>query len=243
MRILFAIAVMLLFLSQPVLAQHVPPFSYNPDKGTQRWSDPTSNYVNAKNIPMDRLSAIPSSDNGLVVSFNLRLALNEENKPLVSFTDLGEEGEVFMEILYSKRTITINRYKEISGKRIKYSYHLFDPLFKDIGTGSSGIWNFRLYFTSEFMYFVAETLPSTGKDFYMAPMFFGLDDAYRYPQTNSIMGKYLNRSERAVIKLGSQETQYQAYIAQPSVNSFDYSTWWKVMQAEFASPNPPGLPD
>lgn len=217
-------------------AQHGPgPFPYQPPQGVNRWTDPSSSEYIYKEVSMNLLSALNSTDDALMVSFDMKLSLDEEGKPLVAFTDPGS-GNNILEIVYSKRTVTITRYKTINGQRVSYDYHLFDPIFENIGEDVSARWHFSAFFTSTSLYIVCSTIGDGVKNL-MSPIFFGLDDINRYPNINSIMYKFIGRNNQAIIKLGDSQSQsgFQSYISNIKVNSLNNAEWTKTMQKEFAS--------
>lgn len=233
------------FITVPVMklpAQHGPgPFSYQPPLGVNRWTDPSGSEYAYIPITMDRLSALPASDDGLMVSFDLKLALNEESKPLLAVAFQGDWPRTFINIVYSKRTVTVTRNKWFGvTHQITYDYHLFDPLFEDIGTDVSARWNVKVYITSFFMYLVVSIAGIEVRNL-MSPLYFGVDDQDRYPNNNSHMHSFIHRSPNAVISLGDPARNFPAYISNIRINSFVYGDWWKTVQREFSSPNPPTL--
>lgn len=215
-------------------AQHKPgPFPYQPPQGVNRWTDPSSSeYIN-KEVTMNQLSALNQSDNALMVSFDMKMSLDEEGKPLVGFSYPGS-GNNILDITYSKRTITIRRYNKINSRLVFYDYHLFDPIFEDIGQEVSARWHFSVFFTSTSMYIVCTTLGDGIKNL-MSPIFFGLDDKERYPSTNSIMYQFIHRNSQAIIKVGDTQSINNPYISNIKVNSLNNAEWTKIMQKEFAS--------
>jgi hypothetical protein len=216
----------------------VGPFLYTPPEGIERYSNSTpTGYIN---ISMDKLSPLTSTDNGLMVALDIDLDLKEdEDKPIISFSNDGSENNL-IEIRYSERTVTVKRYNIVNGNRVSYDYRLFDPLFKD----TTGIvtWRMKVYFTSSFMYIVTRVKGSLYK--YMSPVYFGLDNHEKYPDINSVMYRFINRDIMACIALGSL-ADGAPLINNIIINSFVYSNpsapddWWRTMQREFASPNPP----
>lgn len=223
-------------------AQHGPgPFSYQPPEGVNRWTDQSGSEYSYIPLTMDRLSPLSSSDDGLMVAFDFKLALDEEGKPLLAITLLGDWERTFIKIAYSKRTVTVTRNKWFgTTHKITYDYHLFDPLFEDIGQDVSARWRAQMYITSYFMYFVVSITGSEVRNL-MSPLYFGIDDQYRYPDNNSFMYQYIQRSSNAVISLGDPNEGYPAYISNIKINSFVYDDWWRTIQREFSSPNPPTL--
>jgi hypothetical protein len=217
----------------------VGPFLYTPPEGINRYSyaGAQSNY---EIFTMDMLSALSPADDGLMIAWDLSMDLKQnEGTPLMSFSVPGFI-DFFIEIYYSSRTATIRRYNLLEGKAVSYDYHLFDPLFKD----TTGIvtWRMKVYFTSSFMFMVAGEKISPYK--YMSPVYFGLDSQEKYPSPYSVMYQIINRKKKAYITLGSFSSK-DVTIGNVIINSFVYSDpsapddWWRTMQREFASPNPP----
>lgn len=239
-KILLAISIVVLLVPVNVLqAQLGPgPFSYQPPQGVNRWSDPSADEYVYKVVDMNQLSAPDATDNGLIVNFDMKLSLDEELKPLVAFSGEGPNGNNVIEIVYSKRTVTLTRYTTVNDRRVSYNYHLFDPLFEETGSGVSARWHFTVFFTSSSLYLVCTTIGEETRNM-MSPIFFGLDDFYRYPYAipgRAIMSRFMNRESRAVIKLGDTQWRFPAYISNIRVNSFNSVEWSKVMQREFATP-------
>lgn len=233
--VLLTISIMLLPLNI-LLAQHSPgPFNYQPPQGVNRWTDSSSSEYAYKTVSMNLLTTPATSDNGLVVSFDMKLSLSEELKPLVAFSGDGQAGDNVIEIVYSKRTVTITRYKTLNGKRVSYDYHLFDALFEDIGTNTSARWHFTVFFTSTSLYLVCTIIGNEVRNM-MSPIFLGLDDTNRYPDSNAVMYRFLKRDSRAVIKLGDPQSRFPTYISNIKINSFNNAEWSKTMQKEFATP-------
>jgi hypothetical protein len=248
MKTAFRIYLLLVFclLNSHLIAQvnavdslPVGPFLYTPPEGVNRWTDSSSSKYDYRTVSMNQLSVLGSTEDGLMVSFDMDLNLySEENKPVITFSDSIND---IINIRYSQRTITAKRSNRVNGNSVSYDYHLFDPLFED----TTGIvtWQIKVYFTSSFMFIVAGKKRSDYK--YMSPLYFGLDHREKYPDSESIMYKYINRSSSAIIKLGDINHNYSPYISNIKINSIVYSNpsatddWWRTLQREFSSPNPP----
>jgi hypothetical protein len=225
-----------------VIAQHTPgPYTYQPPEGTNRWTDSSTSKVAYKTVTMNQLSALSANEDGLMVAFDLDMDLQSENKPIIAFSDKGMSGDNILEIVYSQRTVTVRRYNTVKGQRIYYDYHLFDPIFEDIGEHSA-TWRMSFYFTSNFIYIVA-TVKGTEIRNLMSPLYFGLDFQKWYPDSESSMYKFIKRDNNAVVKIGDVKSAYAPYIANIKINSIVYSDWWFTIQKEFSSPNPPTLND
>jgi hypothetical protein len=93
---------------------------------------------------MNQLSALATNEDGLMVA--LDLDLQSEGKSIIAFSDKGVNGDNILEIVYSERTVTVRRYNTVKGQRIYYDYHLFDPVFKDIGTERCDMANEFLFY-------------------------------------------------------------------------------------------------
>lgn len=232
---------MFMLLAVSLVAQPGP-YTYRPPEGIIRWADTTGVAHNYIPLSMNQLSQIPASDDGLMVSFHVNLALNENEKPLIALALGGEDPEDnLIEVVYSKRTVTVTRYTEIGAplKRIHYPYHSFDPLFEDNGITTSQRWRIQVYFTSEFMYFVVSIMGTEVRNF-MTAFYFGLDSTYRMPDSRAKMFAFLRRYQTANVKLGDQNRGYPPYVFDVTINSFKYDDFWRTVQREFSSPNPPG---
>jgi hypothetical protein len=232
----------ILFSNGHIVAQHDPgPYSYQPPQGTNRWTDSSTSKYAYKTVSMNQLSTLTTNEDGLMVAFDLDLDLQSEGKPIIAFSDKGVTGDNIIEIVYSERTVTVRRYNIVKGQRIYYDYHLFDPIFEDIGEHSA-TWRMSFYFTSNFIYIVA-TVKGTEIRNLMSPLYFGLDFQKWYPDSGSSMYKFINRDSNATIKIGDVKSAYTPYIANTRINSIVYSDWWFTVQKEFSSPNPPTLND
>jgi hypothetical protein len=237
----FCFLFVLLLPAGHIIAQHIPgPYSYQPPEGINRWMDSSTSKFAYKTITMNQLSALATNEDGLMVAFDFDMDLQAEGKPIIAFSDKGVTGDNILEITYSERTVTVRRYNTIKGQRIYYDYHLFDPVFEDIGTEQSATWRMSFYFTSNFIYIVATIKGSEIRNL-MSPLYFGLDYQKWYPDSGSSMYKFINRDSNAVLKIGDEKSAYAPYIANTKINSIIYGDWWFTIQKEFSSPNPPTL--
>lgn len=236
----FNIVTVFLFLLGLNLAAQPGPFTYRPPEGVIKWADTTGVEHKYIPIPMDSLGEIPLYYDGIMLSFHVNLDLNDVNKPLVAFALGGEDPEHnLLEVIYSKRTVTVRRYKNFTNpiRRVHYDYHLFDPLFEYNKIATSQKWRIQVYFTSEFMYFVASAVGNEILNL-MSPLYFGLDDTNRFPHGNANMYAFLRHYQTAIVKFGDQNLAFPSYVSDVTINTFLYSDFSKTVQREFSSPNP-----
>jgi hypothetical protein len=247
--------VILFFLNEHLVAQiqeekDVAPFSYTPPDGNSRWSGLdlkpdcgltgcwfsvpviSASFIT---VDMDNLSKLNDNEDGLLIAFNISLGLKSEGKPIIAFND-SVYGYNFLEFEYSKQTVTARRYNTINGKRISYEYHLFDQLFEG-NVSDSATWRMGFYITSCFTFIYA--CKDGTQNIYLSPLYFGMDHQKKYPDPESKMYKFIKRDHRATIIIGDVYVDWSPYISRATIRSFVYADWWKQVQREFSSPNPP----
>lgn len=231
------IHLLFLFLWCPsVFAQHeAGPYQFSPYVGNLIWEDTDESTVNYKLVSMDKPQALTNGQDGLIACFNIHLKPNvDQLAPIVALSADGANSNNILEIIYSKNTVMIRRYATINGVRKSYDYDLFDPLFQFTAEKT---FEFRLYFTSNFMYLVSKDI-AINPGYLMSPLYFGLDYINKYPSSSSFMYKFLNRNNQAVIKIGDQSQKHLPYISDVKIYGFNYEDWAKQMQSGFSSPNP-----
>lgn len=216
-------------------AQHDPgPYTFNPFLGNMVWMDEQHNTQSSRTITMNELQPLENDQDGLIVVFNVHLSSSEDMIPLVALSREGSNGNNIIEIYYSKHTVTVRRFFDLKGKRRYYDYHLFDPLFDFTGQRD---FEFRTYFTSNFMYLVSKDL-SRNPGFQMSPIYFGLDQGLTYKSgvNGSNMGMFINRDSRASIKVGDFNGAHTPFVSGTQIYGMRYGDWWKQMQGSFSSP-------
>ncbi|PRD47779.1 hypothetical protein [Sphingobacterium haloxyli] len=241
------VLILLVFFQHSVFGQHEPgPYSFNPYIGNLVWMDGEESTLTSRTITMNNLQPLDNEQDGLIVVFQVHLRSEDEMLPLVAFSILGAQGSNLIEIYYSKSTVTIRRFFHTDGQRKHYDYHLFDPLFVFSGERN---FEFRTYFTSNFMYLVSKDL-ECNPGYLMSPVYFGLDQGITFSQSDSgtqqgfsNMGVFIQRSSNAAIKIGDTTGKRLPYISSTQIFGLRYGDWWQQMQSGFSSPNPAELPN
>ncbi|GHU71570.1 hypothetical protein FACS189413_13440 [Bacteroidia bacterium] len=184
-------------------------------------------------ISMENVPTANSQDDGIMVDFDLKLDVdNEDNKPLISFQTFLWEPNI-LSIKYSAKTVTITRDKSMNGGQIKhYEYHLYDRLFED-ATGLT-IWRMRVYLTSNFIFIAVNK--ENSNNYYLSPIFFGLDYNTKYPDINSSMHHFIKRRPLTFISLGDDSLgpiMYESYIGAVKIYGFSYNELRSNIQQNF----------
>ena len=172
-----------------------------------------------------------------MVSFDVTLSESENDKPLVSFYDKSIVNSPILRIYYSNQSIVIRRYNAF--KSDYYIYKVYDQMFNfHISDHVITPWTYtmRVYFMSNFI-FIVTTRHDNMNNNYLTPLFFGLDNPLN---GNSVMSKFINRDENAVIRIGvlsNDDTSYPPYISNARIYSFTYSDLKNHIQNNFSSAN------
>jgi hypothetical protein len=235
-------------VAQTKKEKDVAPFSYVPPMGVHRWSGPDLKpecgltgcwfstpviLASAVIIDMTKLSKLNNDEDGLLIAFNMDLALQSEGKPIIAFND-GVSEYNFLEFEYSKQTVTARRRNTVNGHLVSYEYHLFDQLFEG-KVSDSATWRMGFYITSSFTFIYA--CKDGTQNVYLSPLYFGMDHQRKYPDPESRMYKFINRDRNAKIIIGDVDLSWMPpYISRVAVRSFVYSDWWEQIQREFSSP-------
>jgi hypothetical protein len=235
MKVVLFLLIIIISKENSVAQQQVAgPFTYSPPTYNNVWIDANTQVSTYKRIVMDTIPSSPPSHNGLIVSFDVTLSEDENNKPLISFYDKNVVNLPILRIYYSNQSIVIRRYNVL--KSNYYSYKVYDQMFNfDVSEHiiAQSTYTMKVYFMSNFI-FIVTTGHHDVNNHYLTPLFFGLDNPLN---GNSVTNKFINRDKNAVIRIGVQrndDTSYPPYISNTKIYSFVYDTFRNELQQNFS---------
>jgi hypothetical protein len=205
----FFLVITLLLSGNSIAQQASGPFFIIPDPPPlqQIWS--ASSTAITHQIYMNNTTSFNKSIyDGILLKFNIDMNTNSSDVvALASFKDEDLSANLpLISIYYKNPSIFVRRYYEDNLSKY-YDYQVYDNL-----TSAPGDYEIKLYVTANFI-FIVITVVNNG-DHYLSPVFFGLNDS---------MTKFLNRSSKAIIGVGSTNNPVNSTVSNVSLHAFSYN--------------------